>query len=114
VATFTTYADVITPESFSVKMYEAGLRKTRPGLLLQDVLRRSGGVYEKKIRLSGELRDRGVDPSTTYVEIGCRFDVTEEESKRLSLGHKGAFDPETTVLVEDGKIYRIPRTDSDA
>jgi hypothetical protein len=131
-AKFTTYANIITPESLSVKLYDTGIRKTRPGLRLEDVLRGTGGVYEKKLALSRDLRERikrvavltsdqellriadlrevtvslehlrSADPTTTLIEIGCRLDVTDEESKRLGIRHEGPYDSATSALIDNG------------
>ena len=45
-ATFRTYAEVLRPDHVQVKAYEAGLTGGPPGLILADILQRTGGVYE--------------------------------------------------------------------
>ena len=137
-ATFKAYAEIITPDSLTVKLHEVGIRKPPPGILLQEILQKSGGVYETKIGLSHRLREeirkvalltsddellriadlsevtvslehlRSVDPHTTRIACGCSLDYTKEESEQLGLEHKGPYDPSTTVLVDGGTVRRLP------
>lgn len=136
-AKFTTYAEIVTADSLATGLYRAGIKKAPPGLLLRDVLRHSGGAYEKKLRLSLRFREqvrdvarltndadllriadmdevtvslehlRNADPETTRVSIGYRLDYTREESDRLGLGHEGPHDPSNTVLVEGNKVQKL-------
>jgi hypothetical protein len=108
-------------------MYKAGIKKTPPGLLLQDVLDRTGGVYEVQHTLTVNLKNdirkvaelssdeellriaslstvpislehlRHVDPKTTRIVLGVSLSYTEEESTRLGLGHEGPYDPRNTI-----------------
>ena len=58
-AIFRAYAKVLEPGDPTMRIYETGLR-TCPGqlgLLLADVLRRTGGVYETTTPLPPQLRD---------------------------------------------------------
>lgn len=126
-ATFATYAEVLTPQHVQMKMYAAGIREDPPGLVLQDILEETGGVYEtmevlsddfrKQIREVAELTSderllsvanlseipvslehlRHVDPQTLIV-IGCRLSYTTEESDRLGLTDKRPPDPRTTIV----------------
>jgi len=40
---------IVTPDSMVTKLYEAGVKKNPPGILLQDILQKNGGVYETRI-----------------------------------------------------------------
>lgn len=48
-ATSRTYAEVLRPDHVQVKAYEAGLTCGPPGLILADILQRTGGVYETNV-----------------------------------------------------------------
>src|ERR1700734_1497987 len=111
-ASFRTYAEVLRPDDVTVKMHEAGIVERPPGLVLEDVIQGSGGVYEVTLplgsRLQEEIREvaeltsdeqllaiaklgevpislehfRHLDPQTRII-MGCILDVTPEESERL-------------------------------
>jgi hypothetical protein len=126
-ATFQAYAEILTPDHAQYKMYEAGIRKNRPGILLEDLLRQTGGAYEVRHILPPEFREdlrkvaeltsdqellriaslpeipislehfRHADPKTTRIVFGHVLEYTPEESERLGLRHKGPYDPRTTI-----------------
>jgi hypothetical protein len=52
VATIRTFAEVLRPDHVAVKAYEAGLTCGPPGLVLADILQRTGGVWETTVPLS--------------------------------------------------------------
>ena len=58
-ATFRAYAKVLEPDDPTMRIYQAGLPTCPgpPGLLLADVLRRTGGVYHTRTPLIPHLRD---------------------------------------------------------
>jgi len=127
VATFTTYAEVLTPEHPQMKAYQAGIKKNPPGLLLKDVLQQTGGAYEMKLRMSPDFQDkvrrvaeltrddalgrvagqsevivplehlRHLDPDSTTIVAGFRLDYAPGEADRLGLRHEGPIDPRTTM-----------------
>jgi len=127
VASFTTYAEILTPDHVQMKAYRSGIKKNPTGLLLQGILERTGGVYALKLELPEEFREkmrrvaeltsdekllrvanlsemtvslehlRHVDPRTTHVVSGYRLNYTREESERLGLRHEGPFDPRNTI-----------------
>jgi hypothetical protein len=124
-ATFTTYAEIFTPDHPLAEKYEAGIKKS-PGLLLADVLRNSGGAYATKVGLSNRFRDevrrlgqasgderlldlaaqsevtvslehlRYVDPAATRVVIGYRISYTPEDNQLLGRGGSGTGAQDTT------------------
>ena len=130
-ATFATYAEVLTPQHSQYKAYQAGIKKNPPGILLQKILNDNDGAYEAKVALSGKFREllqrvgeltsdqrlldlasksevpvslehlRYVDPATTRIVFGYRFDVTPEESERLNLKHQGSFDPKNSMKIRN-------------
>lgn len=129
-ATFASYAEVLTPEHTQYKMYAAGIRKNPPGRLLSDVLAQTHGVWEIELTLPIDVQDnlrraaelsgdrallqiaslskvpvslahlRDLNPETTRIVLGHRVTYTEDESRRLGLEHKGSFDPKSTIIVE--------------
>ena len=80
-ATFRAYAKVLEPDDPAMRIYEAGLRSCprQPGLLLGDVLRRTGGVYEMTTPPVARLRDdiREVAELTFDPELLAIADLTE-------------------------------------
>lgn len=140
-ATFRTYAEVLRPDHPMVKNYNraitwrpsrhrpAGIERVmraEPGVVLEDVLQRTGGVYETTTRLTAKSRDdireiaelasdddllavselpevpvslehlRHADPRTRIV-VGYRLDVTPAESPRLR--RRLAFPPDPGITV---------------
>jgi hypothetical protein len=128
-AIFITYAEILTEDHTSMRAYKAGITKKHPGLLIQDILDDTGGVYAYNLRLPEEVRERVrrvaeltsdkallgvanlpevtvslenlryVDPRTTRVVCGHRLYYTPEESDRLGLRHEGPFDPRNTIHI---------------
>ena len=99
-AIFRAYAQVLEPGDPAVRIYEAGLRTCpgQPGLLLADVLRRAGGVYETVTPLSARLRDdiREVAELTSDPELLAIADLTEVP---VSLDHLRGLDPQTRIVI---------------
>jgi len=99
-AIFLAYAKVLEPSDPSMRLYEAGLRPCPgpPGLILADVLRRAGGVYETTMPLAPELRDdlRAVARLTSDPELLAIADLTEAP---VSLEHLRGLDPQTRILL---------------
>ena len=129
-ATFTTYAEVLTPEHPQMKAYQAGIKKNPPGQLLKDILQHTGGAYEITLGMSphfqGTVRRaaqltnddalgrvaeqpevivplahlRHLDPDTTTIVFGFRLDYAPGEADRLGLRHEGPYDPRTTMRLD--------------
>jgi hypothetical protein len=127
-ATFRTYAEILTPDHVQWVGYKAGIRKSPPGIPLKEILDKNGGAYEMKMTLSDEFRQqvrrvaelsgdkeltelagrtevtisledlRHVDPQTRIV-TGITLDYTAEESERLGLNAHKPFDPANTISV---------------
>ena len=99
-AIFRAYAKVLEPNDPSMRIYEAGLRACpgQPGLLLADVLRRTGGVYQTTIPLTPHLRDdiREVAELTSDVELLKIAELTEVP---VSLEHLRGLDPQTRIVI---------------
>ncbi len=129
-ATFTTYAEVLTPDHPQMKAYLAGIKKNPPGQLLKDVLQHTGGAYEITLRMSPDFQGnvrrvaelthdealsrvadqsevvvplehlRHLDPDTTTIVFGFRLDYAPGEAARLGLRHEGPYDPRKTMRLD--------------
>ena len=83
-----------------VRIYEAGLRACpgQPGLVLADVLRRTGGVYATTTPLLPHFRDdiREVAELTSDAELLAIADLAEVP---VSLEHLRDIDPQTRIVI---------------
>jgi hypothetical protein len=144
-ATFRTYAEVLRPDHPLMKTHQAALTwrpsrdrpagikhdiRAEPGVVLGDLLRRTGGVYETTTRLTPKFREdireiaeltsddqllrvselpdvpvslehlRHVDPQTRIL-VGYRLDVAAAESPRLRRRHALPPDPAITLHFDE-------------
>jgi hypothetical protein len=144
-ATFRTYAEVLGPDHPMMKNYKVAITwrpsryrpaeivqdmRAEPGVVLGDVLQRTGGAYETATRLTPKSREdireiaeltpddqllriaelpevpvslehlRHVDPQTRIV-VGYRLDVTPAESPRLRRRLALAPDPGITLHFDE-------------
>ena len=99
-AVFRAYAKVLEPSDPSMRIYEAGLRACpgQPGLVLADVLRRTGGVYATTTPLLPHFRDdiREVAELTSDAELLAIADLAEVP---VSLEHLRDIDPQTRIVI---------------
>jgi hypothetical protein len=102
VAVFRAYAKVVEPTDPSVRLYEAGVWTgcggRPPGLVLAEVLQRTGGVYETTVWLTPELRAdiREAGELTADAEL---LAIAELPEVPVSLEHLRDLDPQTRILV---------------
>lgn len=105
-AIFRAYAKVLEPGDPATRIYEAGLRTCpgQPGLLLADVLQRTGGIYETTTPLPPQLRDdiREVAELTSDPELLAIADLTEVP---VPLGHLRGLDPQTRIVIRTELRY---------
>jgi hypothetical protein len=105
-AIFRAWAKVLEPDDPSMRIYEAGLRRCpgRPGLVLADVLRRTGGVYETTAQLPPRFRDeiREVAELTSDAELLAVADLTEVP---VSLEHLRGLDSQTRIVIGTELCY---------
>jgi hypothetical protein len=116
-AIFRAYAKVLEPDDPTMLIYEAGLRPCPgpPGLVLADVLRRTGGAYQMTTPLIPRFRDdiREVAELTSDPELLAIADLTEVS---VSLDHLRGIDPQTRIIVRTELSYegderaRVSRT----
>src|SRR5690348_2351190 len=99
-AIFRAYAKVLEPDDPTMRLYEAGLSTCPggPGLVLADVLRRTGGVYETTTPLLPQFRDdiREVAELTSDRQLLAIADLTEVP---VSLDHLRGLDPQTRIVI---------------
>ena len=97
-ATFRTYAEVLRPDHVQVKAYEAGLTCGPPGLILADILQRTGGVYETTLPMDPRMRDdlREVAELTSDEDLRSIADLSEVP---VPLGHLRHLDPQTRIVM---------------
>jgi hypothetical protein len=130
-ARFTTFAEILTPDLLPWKAYQAGIVKNPPGQLLKDILDYTKGVYALKLDLREDVKDqmrkianvssdpellritrlaqvtvslehlRDLDPETTRIVCGYRFDVNPNESELAGLKDKGPYDPRNTMRFDE-------------
>jgi hypothetical protein len=96
VATFSTSAEVVLPDDPPTKL---GRRtKLPPGVVLADVLVRTGGVYETTIPLTDKFRDyiREVAELTSDDEL---FTIAELSEVPVSLENCRRLDPQTRIVL---------------
>jgi hypothetical protein len=127
-ASFGTFAEVVTPDSITSAAYAAGVTKNPPGVPIKEILKRTGGVYENKLELPKKLREevrtvarltgdeelmrvaelsmvtvslehfRDVDPETR-IYLGYWLEYTPEEMERLGLNRERPVDPKKAIAV---------------
>jgi hypothetical protein len=112
-ATFRTYAEVLRPDHPMMKNYKrvltwrpsryrpAGIEqdmRVEPGLVLGDVLERTGGVYETTTRLMPKFREdiREIAELASDDEL---LRASELPEVPVSLEHLRHVDPQTRILV---------------
>jgi hypothetical protein len=112
-ATFRTYAEVLRPDHPVMKNYQAASTwppsryrsaeldqdmRAEPGVVLGDVLQRTGGAYETTTRLTPKLREdiREIAELTSDDEL---LRVSELPEVPVSLGHLRHVDPQIRILV---------------
>ncbi|HEY1324263.1 MAG TPA: hypothetical protein VGF32_28660 [Streptosporangiaceae bacterium] len=105
-AIFRAYAKVLESGDPEMRIYEAGLRTCpgQPGLVLADVLRRTGGVYETMTPLLPQFRGeiREVAELTSDPELLAIADLTEVP---VPLDHLRGLDPQTRIIIRTELCY---------
>jgi hypothetical protein len=105
-AVFRAYAKALEPGDPAMRVYGAGLRACPgpPGLVLADVLRRTGGVYETTTPLPPQFRDdiREVAELTSDPELLAIADLSEVP---VPLGHLRGLDPQTRIIIRTELCY---------
>lgn len=109
-ATFTGYADVLTPEHVLYKMYAAGIKKTPPGHRLADILERTKGIYEIELRIPEDLRNdlRRVAELSSDKEL---LAIADRGKAPVSLEHLRGMDPQTVIVYGHNLIYTPEESD---
>jgi hypothetical protein len=91
-----------------VKAYEAGLTCGPPGLVLADILQRTGGVWETTMPLSPRMREdlRELVELTSDDELRKMAELSEV---RVPLGHLRHLDAQTGIVLG----FRLDYTDAE-
>ena len=112
-ATFRTYAEVLRPDHPMMKNYKASITwrpsryrpaeierdmRTEPGVVLGDVLQRTGDVYETTTRMTPKLREDIREIAQLTSDDGL-LRVSELPEVPVSLEHLRNVDPQTRILV---------------
>lgn len=97
-ATFRTYAEVLTPGHPLMKPGRVKVGGGLPGAVLADVLRRAGGVYEATTPLTEKFRDdiRAVAELTSDDELRR---IAELPEVPVSLENCRRLDPQTRIAL---------------
>ncbi len=97
-ATFRTYAEVLTPEHPLMKPGRVKVGGGAPGVVLADVLRRTGGAYETTTPLTEKFRDdiRAVAELTADDELRR---IAELPEVPVSLENCRQLDPHTRIAL---------------
>lgn len=116
-AIFRAWAKVLEPADPSMRIYEAGLRACpgQPGLVLADVLRRSGGVYATTTPLLPHFRDQIREAAELTSDAGL-LAIAELTEVPVSLEHLRGLDPQTRIVIrselhyEADEVARVSRS----
>ncbi len=98
VATFSTYAEVLTPNHHLMMMHEMGIQTQLPGVVLADVLRQTGGTYETTTPLTAKFRHdiRVAAELTADSQLLVIADLAEAP---VSLENCRRLDPQTRIAM---------------
>jgi hypothetical protein len=123
-ATFGTYAEALRPDHPLVKIHKAALTwrpsryrpadierdmRAEPGVVLADVLQRTGGVYETTTRLTPKFREV-IREIAELTSDGGLLGVAELAEVPVSLEHLRHADPRTRILIG----YRLDVTPAES
>jgi hypothetical protein len=112
-ATFRTYAEALGPDHPVMKIHKATLAcppsryrraeinrdmRAEPGVVLGDVLQRTGGVYETTTRLTPEFRE-DIREIAEVTSDGQLLRIAELTEVPVSLEHLRHVDPQTRILI---------------
>ena len=121
VVRFYTFAEVLTPEHITWEAHARGLKcPGEPGLVLQEVVDRSGGRYETTLPIAASIREQaricaGVSGDGEMAQIADLSEAT------ISLEHLRGLDPGTRIVCgcglddfTDAERRRLPLDESPA
>ncbi len=123
-ATFTTYAEALRPDHPMVKIHNAALTwrpsrfrpadierhmRAEPGVVLGDVLQRSGGAYETTTRMTPKFRE-DLREIAAVTSDGRLLRIAELTEVPVSLEHLRHVDPQTRILIG----YRLDVTPAES
>jgi len=97
-ATFSTYAEVLTPDHHLMRMYQKGIRRRLPGAVLGDALSRAGGGYVATTPLSARFRD-DIRAAAELTSDAGLLAVAERAEAAVSLENCRELDPHTRIAM---------------
>jgi hypothetical protein len=98
VATFRTYAEVLRPDHPQVAAHKAGLTCGPPGLVLGEILERTGGVYETTLPLTPRIREEMRELAEFSADEGLRR-LADLDEVTISLEHLRHLDSRTRIVL---------------
>ena len=123
-ATFRTYAEVLRPDHPLTKNYARATKvrpsryrsaeieqamRAEPGVVLGDVLRRTGGVYETTTRMTPKFHE-DIREIAEVTSDGQFLRIAELTEVPVSLEHLRHVDPQTRILIG----YRLDVTPAES
>ena len=123
-ATFRTYAEALRPDHPLMKIHKAALTwrpsryrpagierdmRAEPGVVLGDVLQRTGGIYETTTRLAPKFRE-DIREIAELTSDGHLIRVAELAEVPVSLEHLRHVDPQIRILIG----YRLDVTPAES
>jgi hypothetical protein len=97
-ATFTTSAEVFTPDHPLMRVCAARFGRQPPGAVLADVLRQTGGVYETTTPLTVKFRE-DIRAVAELISDDRLLRIAQRPEVPVSLGHLRELDPQTRVVL---------------
>ncbi len=97
-ATFRTYAEVLTPDHPLMKPGRAIAGGGLPGVVLADVLRRTGGVYDATTPLTAKFRD-DIRAAAELTSDDQLLAIAELAEAPVSLDKCRQLDPQTRIAM---------------
>ena len=97
-ATFRTYAEVLTPDHPLMKPGRAIAGGGGPGVVLADVLRQTGGVYEATTPMTEKLRD-DIRAAAELTSDDQLLAIAELAEAPVSLDNCRQLDPQTRIAM---------------
>ena len=123
-ATFRTYAEALRPDHPLVKIRKAALTwrpsryrpaeiervmRAEPGVVLEDLLQRTGGVYETTTRMTAKFRE-DIREIAELASDGQLLRIAELAEVPVSLEHLRQVDRQTRILIG----YRLDITPAES
>lgn len=97
-AKFHTFAEPVTENHVAWAAYAAGVKKNPPGVRLQEVLDRTGGVYEQNLEIRENYRER-IRAAARLAKDDDLMRIADHPTIAISLEHLRGIDPQTPIII---------------